>query len=251
MRYLGGKSRTRNQIAWYLNSLRQTMQDERGEPVPYWEPFVGAGWVLEKIKGQPIYASDISVPLIEMFRGVQNGWIPPTKVSKKDYEMAKAGMVDVKTTAFIGYGSTFGGGFFNTYMEKDDRNGVHYAKNSHDSLLRIVNRSENGVHFFSANFLECFMPDYGCLVYCDPPYKDTSGYAIAPNFDTEAFWQRCRWLEEHGHTVVVSEYQAPDDFSCVLEIPTKTDMHTKNGKDKRIERLFRYGDHPNAMPRLL
>jgi len=35
MQYLGGKSRTRNEIAAYLNRIRRPGQ-------PYWEPFVGA-----------------------------------------------------------------------------------------------------------------------------------------------------------------------------------------------------------------
>lgn len=250
MRYLGGKSRTRNEIAGYLNWLCAEMAKERGTAVPYWEPFVGAGWVLEKIKGQPIYASDVSLPLVEMWRGLQNGWKPPKSVTRDEYDKAKEGLLEIKQTAFIGYGSTFGGQWFSQYVDKDERSGIAYAKNSHDNLLRKINRMTKKIHFFSADFLTCYVPAYGCLIYCDPPYENTSGYAIAPDFDHALFWQRVRWLENYGHTVVVSEYAAPDDFSCVLEIPTKTAMHTKNGKGRRVERLFRYGQHANVKPKL-
>jgi len=234
MRYLGGKSKTANQIAAYLNQIRQPSQ-------PYWEPFVGAGWILERIKGQPIFASDANPHLIELWRAVQAGWIPPELVTEEDYKEAMAGELTNPMTAFVGFACSYGGKWFGGYARGEDRN---WAKEGQQSLLSKIARSDNGIHFFYAAFLECFVPAYNCLVYCDPPYENTTGYGAVGEFDTVAFWERVRWLENHGHTVVVSEYQAPDDFSCVLEMPTKTDMHTKNGKSPRIEKLFRFGEHP-------
>lgn len=245
MRYLGGKSRTRNQIAAYLNRIRKPNQ-------PYWEPFVGAGWVLEKIKGQPIYASDANEALIFMWQRLQQGWQPPSVVSEAEYQKAMNGEYDAALTAFIGFGCSFGGKWFDGYArhEKGAVDEGKYAGQSHRSILCKANRIDSA-HFFTANFLECYVPAYGCLIYCDPPYEDTTAYGAVPPFDSEMFWKRVRWLEGHGHTVVVSEYQAPADFSCVLEVVTKTDMHTKNGKDRRIERLFRLGQHQLLQPSLL
>ena len=61
-----------------------------------------------------------------------------------------------------------------------------------------------------------------------------------PDFDTEEFWEIMRqW--SRNNDVYISEYNAPDDFECVLEMPTKTDIRNKdNQQDKRIEKLFRY-----------
>ena len=43
-----------------------------------------------------------------------------------------------------------------------------------------------------------------------------------------------------NNDVYISEYQAPNDFECVLEIDTKTDIRNgKNQLDKRVEKLFR------------
>jgi hypothetical protein len=36
--------------------------------------------------------------------------------------------------------------------------------------------------------------------------------------------------------VFVSEYTAPEDFECVLEIDVELDMN----REKRVERLFKY-----------
>ena len=44
-----------------------------------------------------------------------------------------------------------------------------------------------------------------------------------------------------ANDVYISEYEAPDDFECVLEIPTKTII--RDGSDKvsyRTEKLFKY-----------
>jgi len=240
MQYLGGKSRTRNQIAAYLNRIRKPNQ-------PYWEPFTGAGWVLEKVKGGPVYASDANPYLVKLWRAVQSGWTPPDVVTEADYQRAKAGEMTIPETAFIGFGCSFGGKWFDGYARGCLPN---YAKTAVNSLLSKANRLDN-VHFFCADFLECYVPAYGCLIYCDPPYENTTAYGAVPPFDSAKFWQRVRWLEGHGHTVIVSEYQAPTDFACVLEIPTKTDLHTTNGKGRRVERLFRLGNHQLLQPRLL
>lgn len=232
MQYLGGKSRIANQIAAYLNQIRQPNQ-------PYWEPFVGAGWVLERVKGQPIYASDANPHLIELWRAVQSGWMPPEVVTEDDYRQAMAGEFTNAVTAFVGFGCSYGGKWFAGYAR-----GNTSAKASANSLLRKAHSLENGVHFFYANFLECYIPAYGCLVYCDPPYDGATGYGAVGQFDSGVFWERVRWLENHGHTVVVSEYNAPDDFSCVLEMPTHTEIRGDNGRDSRVEKLFRLGKHP-------
>ena len=98
--------------------------------------------------------------------------------------------------------------------------------------------------FFVADYLTQEPPAEGCLIYCDPPYSNTTAYAINRGFDHEAFWERNRELEARGHTVIISEYTAPDDFSCVLEIKTITELRMANGqRDLRTERLFRFGEH--------
>lgn len=46
-----------------------------------------------------------------------------------------------------------------------------------------------------------------------------------------------------NNDVYISEYNAPDDFKCVLEIPTKTDIrNNKNKMESRIEKLFKHNN---------
>ena len=76
------------------------------------------------------------------------------------------------------------------------------------------------------------------LIYCDPPYAEGVGYA--KHFDTAAFWQWCRERTAEGHIVVISEYAAPPDFTCVWERSVKTHLNNRAKRD-RVEKLFVYG----------
>ncbi len=211
---------------------------------------VGAGWVLEKIKGQPIYASDANFALIEMWKALQGGWIPPSVVTEEMHRDAKSGKYEPHLEAFIRFGCGFGGDWEGGYArhEKGKEDPSKYAGQSKRSLLQKINRIR--AIFYHWDFFITCPPCPNMLIYTDPPYEDTTAYGAVPPFDSTLFWQRIRYLEGQGHTCVISEYQAPPDFSCVLEMVTKTDMHTKNGKERRVERLFRLGEHQILQPKL-
>lgn len=241
MRYLGGKSRTRDTIAGYLNHIRKPGQ-------PYWEPFVGGGWVLAKIVNQPIYASDANPALIALWQALQAGWEPPGVVTEEVYRQAKQGDFEPHLEAFIRFGCSFGGEWNSGYARGEGRN---YARQAKSSLLQKITQMNNPT-FFHADFITCPPPADNCLIYCDPPYEGTTGYSNVPKWEPVKFWERVKELESQGHTVVISEYQAPNDFDCVVRIPTKTGLRTtKNGCELRIERLFRHGQHKLLQPALL
>jgi len=227
MHYLGGKFRVGKQIANFLNNLRESNQ-------PYWEPFVGAAWVLMRIKDTPNYASDIHYELIEMWKALQQGWIPPNKISENEYSLAKRGICSPELTAFIGFGCSWGGKYFGGYAR--DSTNRNYAQNAKNSLLKQITQVST-TKFFQADYSSCETPNEQMLIYCDPPYIDTTKYSMV--LDYESFWKRCKTLSLSGHTVVVSEYQAPYDWYCVLEMPTRTDYRSKDNRMiPRIERLF-------------
>ena len=109
--------------------------------------------------------------------------------------------------------------------------------NAHNSIMKQVNEIK-GIKFACKDYreLEC----EGCLIYCDPPYKNTTKYSIIGSFDTEEFWNVMRnWSK--NNTVIISEYEAPNDFECIKEINTKTDIRNRSGKrENRVERLFKF-----------
>lgn len=250
MHYLGGKFRTRDQIAAYLNLIRKPGQG-------YWEPFVGAGWVLEKIRGMPNWASDAHPYLIEMWKALQKGWQPPKRVSQKTYNAVKdhPDNYPPELVGFVGFGCSFSGKWFGGYARNERGQGDGpgerpYSEQSRMGLLVKIGHMEP-VNFYQADFMAATPPALRLLIYCAPPYEGKTGYELVPEFDHDAFWNRVRRLTIDGHTVVVSEYTAPDDFACVVEMPTRTDMRLANGSsESRIEKLFRYGQHVPLQPSL-
>ena len=124
MRYLGGKSRIRKQVSSYLESIRKPDQI-------YFEPFVGGAWVLQEMTGKRI-ASDGNFALIEMYKALQKGWIPPESITKEQYAEYKAKQdPSDPMTAFVGIGCSFAGKWFGGFAFSEGRN---YCKNAKNSL---------------------------------------------------------------------------------------------------------------------
>jgi hypothetical protein len=71
-------------------------------------------------------------------------------------------------------------------------------------------------------------------VYADPPYQNSGGYN-GTSFDHEAFWQ---WVRSQPYPVFVSEYQAPEDFATLAEIPLISTLSSTSNSTRRIEKVF-------------
>lgn len=75
------------------------------------------------------------------------------------------------------------------------------------------------------------LPD--SVIYCDIPYKGTSGYFSG--FDHDAFY--C-WCSKQKELVIVSEYGMPEDrFHCIAQIEKSVNLCSGGGK-KALERLY-------------
>lgn len=228
MHFLGAKARIAKHIIEYLNQYSANYEN-------LYEPFVGAGNVGFHTNFNNIYCSDIDESLILLWKSLQNGYSPPVEVSEQEYKAAKL-LKPCAEKAFIGYGCAWSGKFFGGYAR--DSTGRNYALNAANSLKKKMRANK----FYETKFecIDFLTHDWSHLkdvvMYCDPPYFGTTGYTH--KFDNQLFWEKVRELSKNN-IVICSEYKAPSDFECVLEIPTKTDMRTKNGQEARIEKLFR------------
>ncbi|GLB30148.1 hypothetical protein LAD12857_20710 [Lacrimispora amygdalina] len=76
----------------------------------------------------------------------------------------------------------------------------------------------------------------GCVIYCDPPYKETKDYISAKDFNHPEFWQTMReWSCDN--VVLISELQAPEDFTAVWERGVDQSMKAKE-HFRATEKLF-------------
>ena len=228
MQYFGGKAKIAKYIVPYLESVRKENQI-------YLEPFVGGANICSQMSGRR-FASDYNEYLIEMYKGVQNGYELPSEITENQYKHIKENKNEDKVlTGFVGFGCSFAGKWFGGYARnKQKRN---YCLASKNSLVRKMSKM-NDVKFAYKNYTD--IKPNNCLIYCDPPYKDTTKYTGVPDFDTELFWNTMReWSKNND--VYISEYSAPNDFECVLEIKTKTNIRDKSGEVcSRVEKLFKY-----------
>lgn len=234
MNYLGGKA----QLARYI--LPIILKDRKPNQW-YVEPFAGGMNVVDKVKGNRI-ASDAHPQLIAMWKAlVEDGWTPPGIISKEEYCYVKdnKSMFDDSYLGWVGFCCSFNGKYFAGYAgdrpeKQRSKNGKlrGYQEETRNSIMRQI-PGLKGIIFNCLTYDKLSIPPES-IVYCDPPYKGTTGYLVG--LDHDAFWQWCREQSKAGHSVFISEYNAPSDFKCIYE---KLKRHGA-GTTVSTERLFVY-----------
>jgi len=233
VRYFGGKHRSAKEIAHALNLYLKK------PGAVYIEPFCGGLNVTQFINPRAErIAMDYHEGLIRMYQAIQNGWEPPNEVSEARYAELKAQTFFTPEKVFAGFACSFGGKYFRGYARNGKNGYVNYADTAKRGLARKFEGLQ-GVTFRHGDFLKLENVS-GAVIYCDPPYADTSGYSL-DKFDSGAFWQKVRDLSG-DNLVFVSEYKAPEDFTEVWRKEVRLYMQSKKGKEKekRIEKLFIY-----------
>ncbi len=228
MQYLGGKQYIAKKLATVLNPAALAAG-------VYVEPFVGGASVMCQIDPSVLrIGRDANQALITMWSALSRGWIPPENVSEEEYARAKATQdPSDPMTAFIGFTCSFAGKWFAGYAR--NATGTNYAATGVRSVLKS-DAALKGVHWRQRDYRRAFYA-FGAVVYCDPPYAGTTSYGAVGTFNSEEFWDWARNLSR-TNPIYVSEYAAPDDFKCILEIQTKLSVRSKAGCEPRIERLF-------------
>lgn len=74
----------------------------------------------------------------------------------------------------------------------------------------------------------------GAVVYCDPPYRGTSGYAHTINYDE--FYDFCTRCPA---PIFISEYDMPEDRFEVIAEWTVPQLKSAKGEGHRVEKLFK------------
>ena len=222
MRYFGGKVRLARELASVINQYKVES---------YHEPFCGMYSVGSHITAAVRSGADNQEDLILLLQAVQTGWAGPEFLSEDEYEFLKS-VPACAMRAFAGFGCSNSGKFFGGYArESTARN---FAANARSSLLKLAPKIKD-VEFWYEPYVN--FDDPCDLIYCDPPYVNTTGFTTG-DFDTEEFWSWAYDRAKHS-IVLVSEYVAPSWTSVVWEKKVRTDMNSKSGKIPRVEKLFR------------
>ena len=182
----------------------------------YVEPFVGGANMIDKIEHPYKLGADNNKYLIALLEAVQNGQELPEYINKDEYIAVKTNKDNYPDwyVGFVGFVSSFRAKFFGGYSGYcTTKTGIqrNYIK---ERINNILKQNLDGIKLVCCSYDALDIPA-NSVIYCDPPYNGTTKYK--DSFDSDAFWQWCRDKVKEGHTVYVSEYNAPEDFKCIWE----------------------------------
>lgn len=238
MKYVGSKNRLSKQIAPIIQSYIDNMPNCRG----YLEPFVGGANMIDKIKCQHKYGSDAHKYLIALLRHIQRDVndVPDT-ISKDEYDAVRANMTAYPNwyVGLVGFCASYNAKWFGGYAN-EVKTKVGTVRNYTDEAIRNLKKQAQylkDIEFSCRTFQECNPNISDFVIYCDPPYRDTTKYSTS-DFDYDKFYT---WCQEMAKTniVLISEYWMPEDgFECIWEGKLKCTLDKANRTDK-TEKLYR------------
>lgn len=240
---MGSKSR----IAKYIVPIIQDRLDEN--LTIYIEPFCGGGNVIDKIKCKNKIASDNNEYLIELFKNANKVKTElPDIVTKEHYKECKEACkyndfskYPMWYLAAIGFFASYSGKFydggFNGVGFLEERSKRHYYDEARRNFIKQIPNLKN-IEFRYGDYEELYQEGmwFDCVFYCDIPYKNTTQYSTSIGFNYDRFWN---WADRmsKNNTVLVSEYQAPNNWECIWSKPLPKTMNHGNNV-QALERLF-------------
>lgn len=238
MQYVGSKNRLSKELAPIIQSYIE--EDTKG----YLEPFVGGVNMIDKIKCDVKIGIDLHEELIELLQYAQANELPET-ISEDEYKIVKDNRENYPKwyVGLVGFCGSFGAKYFGGFARRYNKDGTLFdvPKQAINSLRRQSKLDEfKNIKFVHMDFMKLPKDEIkNFVIYCDPPYKGTTKYKTE-EFPYEEFYQWCEDMSEHN-TVLISEYNMPDDFKYIWEKELKTSLGSGVNKDSdksRVERLF-------------
>lgn len=235
MKYVGSNARLSKQLAPIIQSYIDNMGDRCNG---YWEPFVGGANMIDKIKHPHKYGSDSHKYLIALLRHIQQTTDDlPDTITEDEYNAVKANPGAypdwyVGLVGFCSFGGKWWGGYPRSFKNdgvtpRDMPNEIFRNLKKQAPALKDIEFMYGDYAYYSSNHL---------VVYCDPPYRDTTKYAT-DDFDYDKFYAWCKEMAK-SNTVLISEYWMPDDgFECIWQGNLKCPLD-KASRSNRIERLY-------------
>jgi DNA adenine methylase len=206
------------------------------------ELFCGAGNITQFVTGKR-ECYDLNEYVIACLDAASKGWMPKETYSEQDYAEAKLRYAqhdksNLAEDGWIAFACSFGGVMFSNFARSKDSKGndrlmsqeqYRYALKQFP-LLRDVK--------FEHKDYRDIVINEPALIYCDPPYKSTTGYKVG-GFNHDEFYEWCCNQVDNGHIVFVSEYYIEHPrFKCVFEKEQRSAVRRADGVIN-TERLYK------------
>ena len=234
MKYMGSKKRIVKQILRIMLKERKHNQ--------WWvEPFVGGGNVISGVSG-PRMGSDIDFNAIQALIHIRDNIESLPKNNREftefKYLEIKENTSDYEYKSYVGFIASYGGRWLNGWARGKDCRGKDrdYILEAYKNAI-VQSKKLKGVVLIHTPYQNLNIPP-NSIIYCDPPYKGTTEYC-KKGFDSDVFWEWCRTKQKQGHSVFISEYDAPNDFECIFRKEITNTLEKETGSKTGIEKLFR------------
>ena len=253
MRYQGSKRRiTKNIVPIIQNFLDK-------EHYIYFEPFSGGCNVLKHIIANKKIGADYNEYAISIWQELKNGTlIIPENITKEQYLDVKQSYLNKDnkyskgTIGMTGFLASYGGRLWNGYANFNPKRNENHVKEALNGLRKDWEyfKCKENTTFIHSDYSKLNIPENSSLIYCDPPYQGTLSYKESgEGFDSNKFWDWCREQENKNNIVLISEYNAPEDFVCIWQKEIPCGMNSEEGKiqSKRVEKLFIHKNRYNSL----
>ena len=193
----------------------------------------GGANIIKEVKCQNRIAIDKNPYLIALWKELQNpNFIFPPFPKRADWDRCKNG--EEERDWYIGLVA-----IFTSYLCRGFAGGYNKEEKQYWGRIHTVQKDLSligDINFICDSF-EAMKKYKNCVIYIDPPYKNTKKYDIDKNFNYETFWN-CVRATSKENWVFVSEQQAPEDFHAIWTLDTKRQLQ---GNIKECtENLFIY-----------
>lgn len=243
---MGSKARIAKHILPIILKDRQANQF-------FIEPFVGGCNVIDKVGGLRI-GNDNNRYLIAMLLKIQQGYKFCEEIDKATYDVARQNWYDKEAgkdgrylsdadIGWIGFMASANGRFFEGGYSGVSNTKIGTQRDYISESIRNLEKQRSllkGIDFTHGDYYNLPMPE-NSIIYCDIPYKGTKQYATSKNFDYSRFYRWCREKKEQGHQLFISEYEMPEDFTCIWQMEVNSSLSANGiagGNKVSIEKLF-------------
>jgi DNA adenine methylase len=221
--YHGGKQRVGKKLAEIIYEISTSLEEDLDLSIKgYCEPFVGMCGVYQHIpelfknhRPKLVYkAGDVNDAIIIMWKAAQKGWKPPLTCTREKFNKLKSSKKSSPEKTFVGCVYTYRGVYLNSYFPHK----LSKVKSNAERVKSVAKKLKN-VQFRTGAYQQ-FSNLKQYIIYCDPPYDNTTQYFYDTrgnrlNFDHTAFWNWCRKMSK-DNLVFISSYTAPKDFTKIF-----------------------------------
>lgn len=219
--------------AKYAAELLPLILKDRQPDQCFVDLFCGSCSIVCKVPG-PRIANDNNIYLIEMWRAIQSGWIPPQHVSEIEYRSIQQNkeIYPNYLVGYVGFNLSYAGKWWGGYA-RDKAGKRDYGAEAFRNVTKQIPLLTD-IEFFNLDYKNVPIPQ-NSIIFCDPPYANTTRYKTA--FDHLDFWDWIRRISQE-HQVFVTEYTAPPDFKCIWSKKVNNSLTQNTGSKQGIESLW-------------